>query len=374
MKIVYFCHSVISDWTNENAHFFRGLARSLAGSGHEVRLYESINNWSLCNLLRQEGPGVVDEFRTSYPDLQPVLYRDDQLDLAAVVQYADLVIVHEWNDPELFIRLSALRQEFSFCLLFQDTCHRSLDCAGVPADHDLSGFDGILVFSNRLKVAYRRLWPAVPVLVWQEAADISLFRPVKPSAYEGELVWIGNWGNGERSQDLFRWLAEPVAQLGIKATVYGPSSSYSDTVKRGLALAGIRYGGWISGFRIPEIFSRYLFTFHIPYSSCIHQNEAGVSMQPFAAMACGIPLIAAQWHDTEPVFTAGHDYLAVKDQEEMMGYMQRLRKDAAFRQELARQGLATIRERHTCRHRALQLLTWVGTLSATESRVVYSTV
>lgn len=370
MKIAYFCHSVISDWTNENAHFFRGIARALSELGHKVHLYESINNWSLSSLLRKEGPTAVEEFNAYYPDLQPVLYRTGQLDLSAIVEEADLVILHEWNDPELLLRLSTLRRQFEFCLLFQDTCHRPL--ASAPPPYDLSAVDGILVFGSALKSVYRRRWPRIPVLVWHQAADTSVFRPLRATDYEGEMVWIGNWGSGEKSQELFQWLVEPAAQLGIKATVYG--TCYSDSTKRELAQAGIRYGGWIPDFRIPEIFAGFLFTVYVPSHTGISQSEAGAAIQPFKAMACGIPVITTPWHDVELLFTAGHDYLKVRTREEMMGYMQRLRKDTAFRQMLAGNALHTIQERHTCRHRALQLVTWVGTLSAIQSEGVYAAV
>ncbi|MBN8864053.1 MAG: glycosyltransferase [Sphingobacteriales bacterium] len=372
MKIAYFCHSVISDWTNENAHFFRGIARALSQMGHEVRFYESINNWSLTKLLRHEGATAIDEFRSYYPDLQLVRYRAGQPDLSSIVQETDLVIVHDWNDPELLVRLSLLRRQFAFRLMFQDTCHRPLASAGTPAPYDLSGVAGILVFSSVLKSVYRRHWPRIPVLVWHPAADTSVFKPVKAAGYEGEMVWIGNWGSGERGQELFHWLAEPVAKLGIKATVYG--TCFSDSAKRGLAQAGISYGGWVPDFSVPEIFARFLFTVYVPPHTSRNQSETGPGIQPFKAMACGIPLITTDWHDDDSLFTAGYDYLKVRSREELMGYMQRLRKDTALRQMLAGNALSTINKRHTCRHRAVQLIKWVGTLSAIEPEGIYSTV
>ena len=36
MKIVFFTHSIVSDWSHGNAHFLRGLIRALHGRGHDV--------------------------------------------------------------------------------------------------------------------------------------------------------------------------------------------------------------------------------------------------------------------------------------------------------------------------------------------------
>ena len=34
-------------------------------------------------------------------------------------------------------------------------------------------------------------------------------------------MWIGNWGDDERSEELREFLIEPVKTLGLKAQVYG---------------------------------------------------------------------------------------------------------------------------------------------------------
>ena len=51
MRVVIFCHSVLSDWNNGNAHFLRGVATELVGRGHEVRIYEPRDGWSVTNLV-----------------------------------------------------------------------------------------------------------------------------------------------------------------------------------------------------------------------------------------------------------------------------------------------------------------------------------
>ncbi len=33
MKVMLFCHSLVSDWNHGNAHFLRGMARELCVAG-----------------------------------------------------------------------------------------------------------------------------------------------------------------------------------------------------------------------------------------------------------------------------------------------------------------------------------------------------
>ena len=72
-------------------------------------------------------------------------------------------------------------------------------------------------------------------------------------------------------------------------------------------------------------------------------------------MACGAPLVCAPWNDAEQLFRPGIDYLVVKNGEEMTTTLSALLRDDEARDQLAANGLETIRARHTCRHRADQL-------------------
>ena len=126
MRIVYFTHSLASCWNHGNAHFLRGVLRELAALGHAVRAYEPEGAWSLANLLKDHGPEGLAAYRRAYPELASEIY-GKRADLAAMVDGADLVIVHEWSDPELVARLGRLRARGGrFLLLFHDTHHRAV--------------------------------------------------------------------------------------------------------------------------------------------------------------------------------------------------------------------------------------------------------
>src|SRR6185437_10462791 len=93
VRIVYFTHSLTSCWNHGNAHFLRGVLDELAGRGHEVRALEPDGAWSLANLLADHGPEGLEAWREAYPRLRSRVYRPED-DLAALVEGADLVIVH----------------------------------------------------------------------------------------------------------------------------------------------------------------------------------------------------------------------------------------------------------------------------------------
>lgn len=79
------------------------------------------------------------------------------------------------------------------------------------------------------------------------------------------------------------------------------------------------------------------------------------TIRVFEALACGIPLISAPWNDTERLFRKG-DFLFVRDHREMTRAIESLLTDPAAAQAQTRRGLETVLARHTCSHRAQQLL------------------
>nr|WP_268894140.1 glycosyltransferase [Pseudoroseomonas coralli] len=88
------------------------------------------------------------------------------------------------------------------------------------------------------------------------------------------------------------------------------------------------------------------------------------TIRVFEAMACGIPLVCSPWEDAEGLFRPGRDYLVARDEPEMERHMGALRDDAALRESLVASGLETIRARHSCAHRAEELLGIVANLRA----------
>jgi len=357
MRFALFYHSLISDWNHGNAHFLRGVCTELQAEGHEVRVFEGANGWSLRNLREAFGELPIVDFCNAYPNLSSHSYEPEDLDLDGALEGADIVIVHEWNDPKLVAQIGRHRARASYRLLFHDTHHRAVSAPEELKAYDLSGYDGVLAFGEILRRIYLERGWARRAWTWHEAADTRIFHPPSEpicAAAPWDLVWVGNWGDGERAGELREFLIEPARELSLRTRIYGvryPQEALSE-----LAAARIEYAGWIANFRVPHIFSEAAATVHVPRRFYREELPGIPTIRMFEALACGIPLVSAPWEDREGLFQAGLDYLVARDGAEMREHLQALRNDRTLAQSLARHGLQTLQARHTCVHRVRELL------------------
>ena len=357
MRIVLFCHSFLSDWSHGNAHFLRGVVTELALRGHDVRMFEPADSWSLRNLLAEpQGPAALKEVLNVYPHVRPERYSLETLDLDRALEGADLVIVHEWNAPELVRRLGERRKAGgTFRLLFHDTHHRSVSARQELARYTLTHYDGVLAFGDVIRKIYlaegwsRRAW------TWHEAADTRVFRPQPYVTPERDLVWIGNWGSDERTAELREFLLDPVKALGLKARVHGVR--FPETALSALEESGIEFGGWLPNHHMPLAFAQARVTVHVPRQPYATALPGIPTIRPFEALACGLPLVmATPWSDDEELFTPGKDFLVATNGQEMQRHLRALLSDEGLRRELAEHGRRTVLKRHTCAHRVDALL------------------
>jgi len=355
MRIVLFCHSLLSDWNHGNAHFLRGVVTELLARGHEVRVHEPRDAWSAACLVADHGPEALERVREVYPGLDPVRYDLATLDLDDALRGADAVVVHEWSDHDLVRRIGEHRRaRGGYRLLFHDTHHRMVTDPGAMARYDLSGYDGVLAFGRALRDLYLERGLARHAWVWHEAADARVFRPLPDVAPERDLVWIGNWGDDERTRELHDYLIGPVQALGLRARVHGVR--YPAEGLAALHDAGIEYAGWLPNFQVPDAFARARATVHVPRGPYAAALPGIPTIRPFEALACGIPLVSAPWSDAEGLFSPGHDYLLARTGEEMRHLLGALLADDALRRQLTEHGRRTVLARHTCAHRVDELL------------------
>lgn len=355
MNIALFYHSLLSDWNHGNAHFLRGIAWELKRRGHAVRVFEPALGWSLTHLLRDYGSAPLERFARAFPGLKTTFYDPAQLDIEAALRDMDLVIVHEWNPAELIARIGAHRRRSQrYRLFFHDTHHKSASDPAALAAYDLSGYDGVLVYGAAIRERYLDQAWSQRVWVWHEAADTRIFRPYTSAAPAGDLVWIGNWGDGERSAELEEFLLGPVRALGLRAAVYGVR--YPAHALAALARAGIEYRGWLPNYEAPRVFSGYRVTIHVPRRVYAAELAGIPTIRPFEALACAIPLVCAPWQDRERLFTPGRDFLIARDGAEMARLLRLLLDNPLQAQALAAHGLKTVLARHTCVHRVDELL------------------
>ncbi|HEX2270319.1 MAG TPA: glycosyltransferase [Pyrinomonadaceae bacterium] len=355
MRLVMFYQSLISDWNHGNAHFLRGITTELLARGHAVDVYEPADSWSVENLFREHGQGPEREFHKAYPMLSSTRYDFNTLDLDRVLSEADLVLVHEWNEPELIEKIGRHGAIASrrFKLLFHDTHHRLVnqDQLGFKLD----GYDGVLAYGRVITGTYLQRGWIQRAWTWHEAADVRVFHPMPEIERVDDVVWIGNWGDEERTKELREFLIEPVAQLNLRGKVYGVR--YPQEAVREISQAGLEYRGWLPNYRVPEAFARARVTLHIPRGPYVQWLPGIPTIRVFEALACGIPLICSPWADSEELFCPGRDFLFAHNGEEMRKHLRDVLEDHSLGEELAINGLATILQRHTCAHRVDELLT-----------------
>lgn len=355
MRIAIFAHSFIADWNHGNAHFLRGIAVELQSRGDEVSLYEPRESWSLGNLIRDYGEGVVESFRQHYPSLSSKRYDLHSLDLHKELEGTDLIIVHEWNDPQLVRKIGEYRSKTASCrALFHDTHHRSVTDPEAMSAFDLSNYDGVLAFGEIIRQIYlRRCW-ARRVWTWHEAADTRIFSPRQNTQKQGDLVWIGNWGDEERSEELWEFLVGPVKVLRLRCRVHGVR--YHEQALKMLQNGGIEYAGWVPNYRVPEVLSQFRVTVHIPRRPYVEALPGIPTIRIFEALSCGIPLVCSPWSDCEKLFREGEDYLIAKSGRQMKDVLNDLLRDDEFALEMAQSGFKAVLERHTCSHRVDELI------------------
>ncbi len=360
MRIVLFVHSLLSDWNHGNAHFLRGVVTELLDRGHDVAAYEPADGWSRSKLVERQGSAALDDVAAAFSHLHSTLYDQATLDLDEALDGADLVLAHEWNEPDLIARLGRHRRSASYRLLFHDTHHRAVTQPSQMQQFDLTSYDGVLAFGNVIRDIYlERRW-AQHAWTWHEAADTRTFHPLDAEP-ERDLVWIGNWGDDERTAELDEFLLGPARQLELSGTIHGVR--YPDDALERISGTKLEYDGWIPNHRVPAEFARHRVTLHVPRRPYAKRMTGIPTIRPFEALACGIPLICAPWDDSEGLFRPGTDYLTAATGNEMQQHIRDVLDDPGLAADLRRCGLETITARHTCAHRVTELLTIYESLS-----------
>ena len=356
LRIAYLTHSLRSDWNNGNAHFLRGLLRAMVALDHTVRIFEPASSWSIQNLLEEDnGRRSVELFDETFPELQ-VTSHPFNMSLEAweeQLQNIQVVILHEWSEPETAQLLLTLRKKCGFALLFHDTHHRASSSPQQIVRFGIQNFDGVLAFGDVLRDIYRRSFGISRVWTLHEAADISIFKPRGGETKQQDVAWIGNWGDEERSAEIREFLLAPARRRkDLAFTIYGVR--YPEAGRLALDAAGVRYEGYLPNLEAVEVYAASLLTLHIPRRQYATAMTGIPTIRVFEALACGIPLISAPWVDSEHLFRTG-DMTFVQSGEQMSFEIDRLLNDPSRAQAQAAQGLETILERHTCTHRALEL-------------------
>jgi spore maturation protein CgeB len=359
-RFALFYQSVISDWNHGNAHFLRGMMRALQDRGHSCVCYEAVDNWSLSNLLSVNAHAIED-FRARFPDLQFEPYvLDEQFErwLRARLSETDVAIVHEWNDARVVRLVGTLSRELGVRALFHDTHYRVVLDDEWRAQLGLDQFEGIVAYSPSVAERYRSLgFQNVSVL--HEAADTTVYAPLDlPKTTD--VVFVGNYGDGDRSDELEDFVFGPRLSLPtLSYAVYGVRYPESVITRFNNGL-DINYRGWLPNVEVPAVYSAARVVLHVPRRQYVELLPGTPTIRVFEALATGACLISLPWQDTEGLFSAGVDYAVAHSPAEMRDLIAWLCADDAARESFGKHGRETILARHTCDHRADQLLELVA--------------
>jgi spore maturation protein CgeB len=296
-------------------------------------------------------------FRKAFPTLDVRFFRRGEFFLGHAeeeLRGSDIVVIHEWNDPEIVHAILALKPRLGFRALFHDTHHRAYTNPEQIARMPLEQLDGVLAFGEAVRQIYAELFRVPKVWVFQEAADLAHFRPLLRDK-DTDVIWVGNWGDEERTRELQEFLIIPSSRMRDRSVaVHGVR--FPKEARAMLDEAGIEYRGYLPNLEAPQIYARSLLTLHVPRKFYANGLSGVPTIRVFEALACGVPLLCSPWTDTEGLFRPGEDYLCLPDGSAMEAEIRHLLDDEAARQQLATNGLETIRQRHTCAHRAREFL------------------
>jgi spore maturation protein CgeB len=160
---------------------------------------------------------------------------------------------------------------------------------------------------------------------------------------------------------LSTFLLRPAQAAGLALDVFGVR--YPEEARLAIATHGGYYRGWVPNAKVPETFSRYLATVHVPRRFYAQLLPGIPTIRVFEALACGIPLVSAPWQDSEGLFRPGEDYLVAGSEAEMTRHLRAVAGDPALRASLIANGLRAIAQHHTCAHRVDALLSIVDGIS-----------
>lgn len=360
LRLRILAHSWISDWNHGNAHFLRGLAYELTRLGHEVRCYENPNSWSMNNLLQEgidKAGSTILGFWKAFSALDVRFYRNDagfRQFAEEELREADVVIIHEWSDPEIVQTILSLKPKLGFRALLHDTHHRAYTNPKEILRFPLREFDGVLAFGEAVRRIYMESFGVKKAWTFHEAADTAHFQPAREEK-NTDVVWVGNWGDEERTKELMEFLMVPAAAMPEhKFAVYGVR--YPAEARSHLASAGIEYRGYLPNLEAPQVYAGSTLSLHVPRKAYANGLSGVPTIRVFEALACGAPLVCSPWMDTEGLFRCNEDYICANDANEMQDKIRELLRDSAAREQIAAKGRETIRKRHSCIHRAMELV------------------
>ena len=226
MRVVLFCHSLVSDWNHGNAHFLRGVvARAARARPRRARLRAARRLEPRRTSSPSTGARPLDDVRArASRAAQRGSTTSRRSTSTRALDGADLVLVHEWNDPALVARDRRARaRAAAFRLLFHDTHHRAVTAprrawrATTCAD-----YDGVLAFGARDRAT------STSSAAGRRARGPGTRRPTRASSARCRRERATATSSGSATgatasarAELHEFLLEPVRALGLRGLGHG---------------------------------------------------------------------------------------------------------------------------------------------------------
>jgi spore maturation protein CgeB len=220
----------------------------------------------------------------------------------------------------------------------------------------------VLAFGEAIRRIYVNGFGVAQAWTFHEAADIESFHPQRAEK-NIDAVWIGNWGDNERTGELEEFFMQPAEQLDdLKFVAYGVR--YPEAALARLESARIEFRGYLPNLRAAQAYNAAKIALHIPRRQYANGLGGIPTIRMFEAMACGTFLLCSPWQDDEGLFRARQDYVCARDGAAMQAILREMSRDERARTQIAHNGCETIRQRHTCVHRAAELIEILEELGA----------
>ena len=263
------------------------------------------------------GAATLDLFATTSPSWPPVVSFLHP-DLDAMLDGADVVLVHEWNDPTWSPRSAGNgSRAAAFQLLFHDTHHRAVSDPEAIRHFDLNGYDGVLAFGATLADVYAGWgWGQAACSSGTKPPTLRLFQPPAESsrrARAGSGSATGATASVAPNSRSSCWPRQ--SDAGLPLDIYGVR--YPDTALANLAAAGAttrlaRQSTRAGGVRPPSSM-----TVHVPRRFYVTLLPGIPTIRVFEALACGIPLRRRRGTTRRACSGPGEDYLVARDGADM---------------------------------------------------------
>ena len=291
MRLVYFTHSLRSCWNHGNAHFLRGVLRELIARGTRSRRYEPSASVEPPKPRWRITARPVSR-RTAKP-IRSCARAPTRTFWSSTCPCP----MPTWSSSTNGTSRGWWR--LSDASAAAAPASRSCSTTPIIAPSAIPRRSGASTSTaTTASSPSARRWPRSTGAGAGAGASSSGTRPptrASSTRRSGEterqgLVWIGNWGDDERSAELETFLLRPAQAVGLPLDIYGVR--YPDGALQALARHGARYRGWLPNARAPEVFARHLATVHVPRRFYVDHLPGIPTIRVFEALACGIPLVS----------------------------------------------------------------------------------